>query len=111
MTNPQTFPRKATDFHKIQHQKKFLGAFAACGSILRASRSEQIERGSHYSWMRTDPIYPERFRQAEIEAARALEDEAVRRAREGIRKPRCTGGNRSTFRESRCSPPSIPIPY
>ena len=37
--------------------------------------------------MRTDPTYPERFRQAEIEAARALEDEAVRRARAGIRRP------------------------
>ncbi len=87
MTNPQTFPRKAADFHKIQHQKKFLAAFAACGSILPASRSAQIDRGSHYSWMRTDPTYPERFRQAEIEAARALEDEAVRRARAGIRRP------------------------
>jgi hypothetical protein len=34
-----------------------------------------------------DPTYPRRFREAEVQADRALEDEAVRRAREGIRKP------------------------
>lgn len=36
--------------------------------------------------MRDDPTYPDRFHQAEEKAARTLEDEAVRRAHEGLRK-------------------------
>jgi hypothetical protein len=46
-----------------------------------------VHRQTHYFWMREDPTYPRRFKEAEVQAARALEDEAVRRAREGIRKP------------------------
>jgi hypothetical protein len=37
--------------------------------------------------MHHDPSYPTRFRQAEMQAARTLEDEAARRAHEGLRKP------------------------
>jgi hypothetical protein len=36
--------------------------------------------------MREDPAYRPRFLEAEKRAARGLEDEAVRRAREGVRK-------------------------
>lgn len=36
--------------------------------------------------MREDPTYPARFKAAEAEVARMLEDEAVRRAHDGIRK-------------------------
>lgn len=80
-------PRKVPNFHKIQHQSKFLAAFSACGSISRASRHAQLDRTTHYSWMETDPSYPARFKVAEARAARALEDEAVRRAHEGVRRP------------------------
>jgi hypothetical protein len=37
--------------------------------------------------MATDPTYPAHFAHAEAQAARILEDEARRRAREGVRKP------------------------
>jgi hypothetical protein len=37
--------------------------------------------------MREDQTYPRRFKEAEVQAARSLEDEAVRRARAGIRRP------------------------
>jgi hypothetical protein len=37
--------------------------------------------------MKQDPSYPTRFVQAQERAARALEDEAVRRAHEGVRRP------------------------
>lgn len=59
----------------------------ACGSILRASRSAQVHRQTHYFWMQEDPTYPPRFKAARQCAAQALEDEAVRRAHEGIRRP------------------------
>ena len=42
---------------------------------------------AHYQWLRDDPTYPGRFREAQQVAVRTLEDEAVRRAYEGVRKP------------------------
>lgn len=51
-----------------------------------AARWARLNRNTHYWWLRDDPTYPERFKQAEAKAARTLEDEAVRRAREGLRK-------------------------
>ena len=35
-------------------------------------------RETHYFWMQHDPSYPVRFRQAEMQAARTLEDELRR---------------------------------
>jgi hypothetical protein len=46
-----------------------------------------VHRQTHYFWMREDQTYPRRFKEAEVQAARSLEDEAVRRARAGIRRP------------------------
>lgn len=54
--------------------------------MIRAARWAKLNRASHYNWMREDESYKERFREAEVTAARTLEDEAVRRAHEGLRK-------------------------
>jgi hypothetical protein len=72
---------------RTQRQTRFLTAFSECGSILRASRSARIDRTTHYVWMRKDPTYPQRFREAVERTTCLLEDEAVRRAHEGLRKP------------------------
>jgi hypothetical protein len=58
----------------------------ANGSIEHASRSGRVHQ-THYFWMQEDSSYPRRFKDAEVQAARSLEDEAIRRAREGISKP------------------------
>jgi hypothetical protein len=79
--------RLDTAIHQPERQRRFLAAFSACGSVVRASRSAKTHRQTHYFWLATDPSYPSRFRQAEMQAARTLEDEAVRRAHEGLRKP------------------------
>jgi hypothetical protein len=79
--------RLDTAIHQPERQRRFLAAFAASGSVGRASRWARIHRQSHYFWLAADPSYPTRFRQAETQAARTLEDEAVRRAYEGLRKP------------------------
>ena len=71
---------------KLQHQKRFLDCFAACGNILKASRWAKLNRAAHYHWMRGDPAYPALFAEAEARAARVLEDEAVRRAHDGVRE-------------------------
>ncbi len=67
-------------------KRAFLAAFAETGRVDKAAEAVGIHRGTHYKWLRDDPDYPERFRQAEQEAARTLEDEAVRRATEGLRR-------------------------
>jgi hypothetical protein len=85
-TTSQT-QRLDTAIQQPERQRRFLAAFAACGSVVRASRWAKTRRQTHYFWLATDPSYPARFRQAEMQAARTLEDEAVRRAHEGLRKP------------------------
>jgi len=67
-------------------QARFLAAFAVCGQVCQASRWCKLNRNSHYGWMRDDPSYPARFADAEKRALRTLRDEAVRRARDGLRK-------------------------
>lgn len=72
------------------HQKRFLLCFAATGSILRAARWAKIHRQTHYDWLNNTlgnaTTYAEAFRTAELQATRTLEDEAVRRAHEGVRR-------------------------
>lgn len=74
---PRGVPKKAA----------FLAAFITTASVTKAAKAAQIERGLHYRWLEDDPKYRERFDRAKAEAAQTLEDEAVRRAREGTIKP------------------------
>lgn len=66
-------------------QRAFLKCFEACSSILQASRWAKINRQTHYDWLE-QPIYAAAFERSQKVAARTLEDEAVRRAHEGVRK-------------------------
>src|SRR5260370_33284515 len=65
-------------------QDRFLGAFAACGSIARAARWAKVSREMHNMWLWTDPMYKKRLKEVQKQIA---EDEAVRRAYEGVRVP------------------------
>lgn len=67
-------------------QQRFLACYGACGSLTRAARWSKIHRHTHYDWMKNSPDYPGAFAEAERLAARTLQDEAVRRAHEGIKK-------------------------
>lgn len=67
-------------------QGRFLACFGACGNVLRAARWSKVGRASHYRWLDESPEYAAAYAKAELEAARTLEDEAVRRAHEGVRK-------------------------
>lgn len=72
------------------HLKKeaFLTAFAQCGSITKSAKAAGCCRQCHYRWMEEDPEYPRRFSDAAEEATEALEDEARRRAVEGVERKR-----------------------
>jgi hypothetical protein len=71
---------------KDLHQTRFLEAFAVSCSVQNAARWAGVHRQCHYDWLEQDPSYPRRFREARDRAAQALEDEAVRRAKDGVRK-------------------------
>jgi hypothetical protein len=65
----------------------FLAAFAECGRVSAAARSAKVTRAMHYRWLEEDPDYPAAFDRAQEQAAQAWEDEAVRRAVDGIFEP------------------------
>lgn len=72
---------------KNLHQRRFLEAFAVCSSVQKAARWAGVHRQTHYDWLSADPTYPARFEEARRRAGQTLEDEAVRRAVEGVRRP------------------------
>lgn len=65
----------------------FLAAYVRTASITKAARAARIERRLHYVWLLDDPDYPKQFEAAQREAAQILEDEAIRRAHEGVLEP------------------------
>ena len=75
-------------YQQITHPAKraFLSAFAYCGRIRRAALEAQVNWRMHYHWLRADPAYAEAFEQAKGLAADFLEDEAIRRATEGVQR-------------------------
>jgi len=67
-------------------QIRFLRCFEACASVTQSARWAKIVRRTHYDWLDQSQLYRDAFARAEKIAGRTLEDEAVRRAHEGLRK-------------------------
>lgn len=65
-------------------QRAFLASFEVTGRITTAAKAAQIDRSQHYEWLREVPGYEQAFKEAGEKAADTLEDEARRRAEEGI---------------------------
>jgi hypothetical protein len=72
----------------------FLAAYARTASITKAAKIAKVDRTSHYDWKASDPDYLTAFEAAKELAIETLEDEAIRRAHEGLRKPVYQGGKR-----------------
>ena len=74
---------------KIPHPKKaaFLAALAEVGNITQAAEIAGLDRKTHYIWMKNDPDYPALYEEAMEQAADRLEQEARRRAVEGVEEP------------------------
>lgn len=71
---------------KVDKKKAFLAAYAEVGNITQAAEIVGVTRQAHYLWMK-DPEYAEAFAQAEQQACDRLEQEARRRAVEGVEEP------------------------
>lgn len=74
--------------HDATHQKRaaFLAAYRETGTVKAAAKAAGIDRRTHYRWLE-DPAYAESFEDARQEAGEALEDEARRRAIQGVEEP------------------------
>lgn len=79
-------------------QRAFIQAFCVTASVSRAAKAAQIHRQRHYSWLKEDPHYAALFDRARLEVGDALQDEAVRRAHEGVLKPVYYKGKRCGVR-------------
>jgi hypothetical protein len=68
-------------------KRRFLAAFSAtAGHLSRAAVAARVHRRTHYRWLQTDQKYKRAFKWVQLEAAQVLEDEARRRAFEGVVK-------------------------
>ncbi|HHW41269.1 MAG TPA: hypothetical protein GXX19_08995 [Syntrophomonadaceae bacterium] len=68
-------------------QRAFLAAYAETGNITRAAELSKTARVMHYTWLEKSEAYRQAFAEAEEMAADRLEQEARRRAIEGVQKP------------------------
>ena len=79
--------KNARDIATQTKKRAFLAAYAEVGTITRAAEIAGVERKSHYLWMAKDPAYVEAFAAAGEQAGDRLEQEARRRAIEGVTEP------------------------
>ena len=82
--------------NKFPHIKKraFLKAYSENGNIAQSAEITEIDRSTHYDWLNTDPDYKTAFIEAGEQAAERLEQEARRRAVDGVEKPVYQGGKK-----------------
>jgi len=68
-------------------QRALLAAYAACGSLRAAAKASGVARSNHDRGWIHDEAYAKAFREAKERASEFLEDEARRRAVEGVLEP------------------------
>lgn len=75
--------------YEIVHPEKraFIAAYAECGTITKAAEVAGIARQTHYDWLKADSEYVKACDAAYEQAGERLEQEARRRAVEGVKKP------------------------
>lgn len=66
---------------------EFLGALAACGNVTEACRTIAVARNTMYLWKSQDADFAAEWDRFLVMGAEILEDEAIRRAREGYDEP------------------------
>lgn len=73
-------------FDKIRHPQKraLLLSYSECLRLTDAILHAKIHRSLHYYWLKVDQDYAEAFVQARAMGAQSLEEEAIRRARDGV---------------------------
>lgn len=67
----------------LQRQKRYLAAYAECGSLKEAAQITGIGKSAHYEWLAKYPEYRVAYETATQRAIDSLEEEAKRRAMVG----------------------------
>ena len=70
-----------------ENRESFLAALAETANVTSACRTAGISRVAAYAWRDDDPSFAEDWNKAVKLGTAALEDEAIRRARDGVDKP------------------------
>lgn len=65
----------------------FLAAFRKRGIVLRASIAAKVGRRTVYDWLQQDSSFKQAYDDALEDAIDLVEEEAIRRAVDGVRKP------------------------
>ena len=76
-----------TENARMNRSHNFLAAYRETGSITRAAAAAGVNRSLHYDRLKVDPTYKLAFEASKECAIASLEDEAIRRAREGVEEP------------------------
>ena len=74
-------------------QTRFLREFSLCGNVLRSAQAAGIGRRVVYSWRDEDPCFAQKMAEAHEDALDQLEEEARRRAADGVLEPVFQGGH------------------
>ncbi len=82
------------DWPGVRHtkQRAFLAAYAECCNVRNAAACAGVNRRRVYEWKASSEAFRQAMRIAEDLGVEALEDEAVRRAQEGLRRYKFTRG-------------------
>jgi hypothetical protein len=76
-----------------ERQERFLEALSETGSVTKAAAAAATSRTRAYELRKTDPAFAAAWAEAEDVAVGRLEDEARRRAVEGVQEPIVSGGS------------------
>jgi len=89
MAGPTIRQLKTDKRRKSQRQADFLAYFSECASVSRAAKKARVHRSVVYDWLnkKGEAKFQQLYEIACKEALGSLEDEAVRRAYEGVSKP------------------------
>lgn len=86
--------QKGTPKKERRWEKAFLAELANRGVVLHACKAAKITRSKAYDYRQQNPEFAEAWDNAINLAADLLEAEAIRRGRDGVKKPVYQGGER-----------------
>lgn len=89
---PRTIAHTADKRTTKKKKKEFLAKLEVTASITRACKLSKIPRRTIYTWIELDPDFAVAIEASKEIAVEALQDEAIRRAFEGVVKPVYQGG-------------------
>ena len=78
-------------------QQRFLGALALGASVTSAAKAAGVDRRTVYKWREKDESFKQEWIDHVDMGADVLEDEATRRAVDGVKRPVYQGGRRVGF--------------